>query len=140
MSLSGDKVTDTFLSLGNRPGNHQDSNAINAWDQITLAGGTGFIIAPSHSLVGNFRNGWNVTRIVENREIKTDPNGPWYTNGRKQFGEDPRLPWREARKKALEDAIKWVEDTYGEKGPWARNRHGDYVAERINKEFPIKKE
>lgn len=107
---------------------------INTHDQLVAAGG-GIAICPAYSGAREMhRNGWNVYRVGEKGDrIATDPNAHWTDHGEKRFSEV-----EQTREQALEAAKRWVADTYGEHGPWKRNRMYDYVPERIAKAHPLR--
>jgi hypothetical protein len=115
---------------------------INTYDQLMAARAAGL---PDAGIVTRrwrgtremIRNGWKVYRPGYNLGTETNRWDPDY--GCKLFEEDRKLHWREARKKALEEAMAWVRKRYGIK-KFARNRMGDYVDERVNKKFPLRKE
>lgn len=117
--------------------------AVNTHDQLVKAGG-GIAIGTA-TLPGRSRRayGWDVYRVVVKDgkaiSVVTDSDAPWYAYGRKVFRfEDQSAEGKAAALKAAQD---WVADTYGEQGPWKRNgmRQRQYVPERINKQFPLRK-
>jgi hypothetical protein len=107
----------------------------NTHDQLTLAK-TGIAICwhgkHGRSPIGNY---WSVTRYLDGTRRVTDPKPPWWGNKEMLFD-----VFTKSKKETLTEAQAWVATTYGEVGPWARNRQGDYVPKRINKEFPIRKD
>jgi len=112
---------------------------INTHDQLMAAGG-GIAIVPAYYGVREVRiHGWRVYRIVRGKPVNTDTGGHWTDYGLKRFtASGAHYPnWHARQRAALLQAQEWIAKTYGEKGPWARNRMGDYVPERINDEFPI---
>lgn len=115
------------------------TECINIFDQLVAAGG-GVAIVSAQSPGNDRPHGWWVIRIVKGLEVATDPDAAWYHHKRKWFS-----PWRdnlsrnEGKAAALEAAKIWIAEQYGEKGPWKRNRHGDYVPERIAKNHPLRK-
>lgn len=110
---------------------------INTWDQIRKAGGGIMICYHSRNSRSCMSAKWNVIRINSNgKEIPTDPQSAWYNYGRKTF----IVSGGNADKKAaLQEAIEWVAKTYGEHGPWVRNRLGDCLPKRIHKQFPLRR-
>ena len=76
---------------------------------------------------------WQVVRIVRGRNVKTDHHASWHDYGRKTFLGNKRSD-------ASERAKAWVAGQYGEHGPWKRNRMGEWVPERINNRFPLRKQ
>lgn len=107
---------------------------INTHDQLTAAGG-GVAIMPAYSGARTrHRDGWSVYRAnASGEQVITDPNAHWSDHKRKRFSE-----FTATRAEALEAAKAWVLATYGEAGPWKRNRMGDYVPERIAKAHPLR--
>jgi hypothetical protein len=116
--------------------------AYNTHDQLVLAGG-GIAITPMHT-PGRSSGfyGWGEYRVgVGGKQISTDPDGPWYTHGKKVFGKmaAPGETPQERTAAALQAAKDWVAEKYGEPGPWKRNRHRAYVPARINDAHPMRK-
>lgn len=109
------------------------TTCINTHDQLVAAGG-GVAIVPAYTGArSNYRNGWHVYRVnVKGQPLVTDKTAHWTDHHRKHF------PDGFSRAEALEEAKRWVEATYGERGPWVRNRMGDYLPERIHKAFPLR--
>jgi hypothetical protein len=110
------------------------SEIFNTTEQLKAAGG-GVSIVPAYTPGRTqHRNGWRVYRVTATGlRIVTDKNAAWYDYGCKHFNESGTT-----RAEALEEAKRWVEATYGERGPWVRNRMGDYLPERIHKAFPLR--
>lgn len=107
---------------------------INTHDQLAAAGG-GIAICPAYSGARrDYRNGWCVYHVnAVGQQVVTDKNAHFTDYGRKRFGE-----FGTSRAEALEEAKRWVAETYGERGPWVRNRLGDYLPERIHKAHPLR--
>jgi hypothetical protein len=79
--------------------------------------------------------GWSVYRVVNGLEVQTDPGGAWYRNGRKTFSASVDG----GRMAALAQAQAWIAERFNERGPWKRNRMGDYVPARIADAFPLRR-
>jgi len=107
----------------------------NTHGQLVAAGG-GIAIMPAY--VGTrteYRSGWKVYRVdAAGARIATDPTAHWTDYGCKRFHESDKT-----RAEALEEAKRWCAETYGEQGPWVRNRMGDYLPARIHKAYPLRK-
>ena len=91
---------------------------INTYDQLRAAGG-GIAICPQYTDGRKaYRNGWIVYRVnAAGERVNTDPQAHWLDHGCKHFGEVATT-----RAEALEEAKHWVAETYGELGPWVKNR------------------
>jgi hypothetical protein len=106
---------------------------INTHDQLVRSGG-GIAIVPA-MMPGRrpHQNGWGVYRVnADGKQLITDKKAAWYDHCRKTFSE-----FGCSREDALKEAQEWVKATYGEEGPWVRNRQKDWVPERVNSAFPI---
>lgn len=101
---------------------------INTHDQLAAAG-SGVAICPAYSGARD-RNGWVVYRVVRGVRVLTDTRAH---HGLMHFAE-----FGTSRAEALKEAKRWVAETYGERGPWVRNRLGDYLPERIHKAHPLR--
>lgn len=115
---------------------------INTYEQLVAAGG-GIAITPAR--IGareQYIYGWNIYRVnAQGQKLVTDKNAAWYQHGKKWIAPpDGVHGHHKAQAAALELAKAWVAETYGELGPWKRNRMRDYVPERINKQFPLRKD
>lgn len=84
----------------------------------------------------SWRNGWKVWRVGKN--IGTEKNQWDWDYGCKVFAESRRKDWRVARAEALQLAIEWASERY-KVDKFVRNRMGDYVDHRVNKQFPLPK-
>lgn len=85
-----------------------------------------------------YRNGWKIYSPGKSVEGAPRPRYADPDNGCRIFEEDRSKNWRQARKEALEAAMAWAGPRYSiEK--WARNRMGDYVDARVNKQFPLER-
>ena len=110
---------------------------INTHDQLVAAGGGVAIMTARSSGRMPRACGWAVYRVnARGEQIVTNADAAWYEYKRKTFY------WRLYGDKAaaLESAQEWIAEHLGEPGPWKRNAVRDYVPERIQKQFPIKKE
>ena len=114
-----------------------DRKIYNTHDQLVAAGGG---IAITYQGYGGSRSmqypAWHIYRVnAAGVKIVTDSKAHWMDYGQKRFSVDNR----DDKKVKFEQAAQWVKDTYGEEGPWKRNRMGDMVPERIQTQFPIKR-
>ena len=113
---------------------------VNSWDQCVRAGGDrigiSYYAARSRSVMPAH---WRVWRLVDGKEVKTDPKAAWYDNGCKTFLLRLGTTHKERKAHALRDAVEWVKDRYGERD-FVKNRLGDYVEREVNERFPIPKE
>ena len=78
---------------------------------------------------------WAVVRILDGKELATDPKASHWMRGCKTFC------WangKEEKKKALWKALAWVRRTYGRKG-LVRNAMGDFVETEVQAKYPIKR-
>jgi len=126
------------VPLCHRNKSHVRTEIINTWDQCVAAGGDRIFISytkpdsracqPAH---------YNIIRIKNGRELKTDPGGAWYTYGRKQFLVGH--PLRTHKPAALADAMQWVRRKYGAR-VFVCNRRRDYVEQDVNERYPIHKQ
>lgn len=72
--------------------------------------------------------------------FKTDPKAAWYNHGKKVFyGMGRGVHGRAATLAAFNEAVKWVQDTYGYTGPWLGNALQQKVPAIVQKNFPIKR-
>lgn len=114
--------------------------ATNTFDQLRKAGGGIAIMKNWSGLRTLYVNGYSVFRVGEKgQEVPTNPHAHWYDRGRKvftSFGKKGTFAQRQLQ--AFEEARAWVAKTYGEQGPWVRNRMGDYLPARIHKQFPLR--
>lgn len=112
---------------------------VNTHEQLTAAGGGIAIIkAYAWGRDGNI-NGWHIYRVNEHgRKVATDLGAPWYHHECKWFVSRANGTFHERQRQALEAARVWIAETYGELGPWVRNRLGDYLPERIHETFPLR--
>jgi len=109
---------------------------INTYDQLKAnGGGIAICYNPPDSLHGCKLSILGIDK--RGGMIVTDPNSSWYDRNMKVFY---IFKVREQKKTRLAEATQWVSDHYGEKGPWVRNRMGDYVPERINEAYPIRED
>lgn len=108
---------------------------VNTHEQLKAAGGGIAIITAYAGARSEYRNGWKIYHVnAAGRRVVTDENAHFTDYGCKHFGESGTT-----RAEALEEAKRWVAETYNEHGPWVRNRMGDYLPERIHKAFPLRK-
>lgn len=114
-----------------------DRPIINTWDQLCAAGGDRIALIyhghdpnPLSCRVPK----WAVLRIVNGREVKTDPGGWYGDNGMKTF--TVHHPLRQHKMPALEGVIAWVREQFGPRA-FTRNRMGDFVEVEVNAKFPI---
>jgi hypothetical protein len=116
---------------------------INTYDQLKAAGGGVAITVATSGGRDTYVSGWYVTRVNEKGELTdTDPGcQQWYHHKSKHFScALPReQPFHVRRQLAFEQAAAWVHKTYGEAGPWQRNRQGDFLPQRIARKFPLEK-
>jgi len=106
---------------------------INTYDQLVAAGG-GVAISyqPSDRMAVA---GWRVFRVANGKIVATDPKAHFLDHGQKTF-----TCSRNDKAAQFTAAKAWVAATYGEHGPWKMNAMRDYVPERIQKQFPIRRE
>lgn len=108
---------------------------INTWDQLRAAGGDRVAISYSNPEPRSCRVPcWRVWRMVDRREIKTDPKAAYYDNGAKSF--IVHHPIRRYKAVALAEAIAWANATYGPR-TFVRNRMGDMLEAEVNAKFPL---
>lgn len=117
-----------------------DPNAIiNTHDQCRRAGGDRIFLS-YHAKHSVLPAAWRVCRMVEGREMVTDPRPhdkrAWYDHGNMSFS--AHGPARTGRAAALAEALAWIKARYG-KADFVRNRMGDYVERDVNVRFPIPK-
>lgn len=116
-----------------------EREVVNTWEQLHAAR-TGTALcwhskAP-RAVIGNY---WSIMRVVDGRKIQTDPKGAWYYHGDKAFsGFGNKNPDLSRRLAGLEESKDFALETYGDAGPWVRNRMGDYVPKDINDKFPVR--
>jgi hypothetical protein len=97
-------------------------------------------IYPRHWSCGRntYRDGWKVGRPGKNLGTETNPYdwdyGCKVFNEREFNGET----WRDRRQQAFVAAVMWASGRY-KVARFVRNRMGDYVDERVNKMFPLRK-
>ena len=107
---------------------------INTHDQLTRAGGGVAIMYRARGKL--IVPGWIILRVdALGQSVVTDERAHWTEYGRKVFLVVDRNSIREK----LAEAQTWVAENCGERGPWKRNRAGNYVPKRIDDAFPIRK-
>ena len=111
----------------------------NTYDQLAAAGGGIAIMVSWGGIRDKYVNGWQIYRLnADGKQLVTDKDAAWYHCQRKWFSHMGYPGTRHQKQAAeLEEAKAWVAETYGEQGPWKRNRSRDYVPERINAAFQI---
>jgi hypothetical protein len=113
---------------------------INTHDQLLAARSAGLpdvAVCPRHCNGGrdSWRNGWKVYQPGFNLGDETNR---WdWDYGCKVFSEGMGN-WRESRELAFFQASSWTREQYGIR-KFVRNRMGDFVDERVNKQFPLPK-
>jgi hypothetical protein len=114
----------------------------NTHGQLSAAGGGIAIVKSYGGIRDKFVDGWEIVHTgADRRPIPTDPKAPWYRHGAKWFSSFSHDgTFHDRQRAALAEAQAWVADTYGERGPWARNAQGDFVPARIQKAHPIKRQ
>lgn len=119
----------------------EQQRIINTHDQLKAAGGGIAIIVAHGGIRETFVNGWYIYRVSKHGDqLITDPQAAWYNYGMKWFSNFGDGSFHERNAVALGQARAWVAEQYGEHGPWVRNAQLDYVPERIQKAFPIRRE
>lgn len=81
---------------------------------------------------------FQVLRIIDGRQVKTDPKAAWYDHGCKTFYVG-HSKINKNKPKVLEEAKLWVADNLGGPRLFIRNRLGDYVETFVNRKYPIRK-
>lgn len=114
----------------------------NTWDQLKAYGGDR--IAIYYQPQGDSRSvrvpGWYVSRLLNGKEVATDPKAAWYDYGRKFFMCPIGMGAREGKPIALKQAIAWAAKTYRlQEFEFVRNRQGSYVERQVNEKYPIPK-
>lgn len=109
---------------------------VNTHDQLVAAGGGIAILYRARGSRPSSVPGWLVLRVdARGVEVATDSRAHFSSYGKKLFIAGAS----DTRQAALQKALDWVQQTYGEAGPWVMNAVRDYVPERIQKQFPIPK-
>lgn len=115
---------------------------VNTHEQLVAAGG-GVAITRSYTHGRTvYFYGWAIYRVVNGKQVATNPKAAWYDYGKKVFsatgagGDTPA----ERSRNALEAAKQWVAEQGWYDGEWARNQSRDYVPKDINKRFPLRKD
>lgn len=118
----------------------QKTELVNGYDQVCAAGGDRIII---YYIADTGRAGhgqkWMICRYVNGKKVDTDRKSAWYNHGQQVFYLFGRLDGenhQQLKKRILQQAINWVQETYG-KGEFVRNRMGDYVEREVNAKFPL---
>ena len=108
---------------------------INTHDQLCAFGGDRIAILFSAQISGRACRSANysVYRVVDGKELITDPKAHWRDYGHKAFDV---CGGRETKPAVLAEAIAWANAKYGER-EFVRNRVGDYVEREVNERFPI---
>lgn len=114
---------------------------VNTYDQLVAVGGGIAICKRWGGIRDRHIAGWVILRVnAKGLQIVTDPEAAWYDNNYKVFANSlHKGTFFQKQSLAFDEAAKWVAEKYGEVGPWKRNRMGDFVSERINKQFPLRK-
>lgn len=108
---------------------------INTWEQVSRAGGSHYYITYRRQESRSpFPAGWYVYRLVNGREVATDPENRFWHDRQRKFFSAGRYG---GRKEALVEAINWCRAQIGADTEFVRNRHGDYVEKAVNMQFPI---
>lgn len=106
---------------------------VNSYDQCKAAGGDRIFIT-YYKREKVFLGRWVVIRIMNGKEVKTDPKAAWYDYHHMTF----IVGGRYEKKEQLAAAIAWVAEKYGPR-EFVRNRMGDYVERDVNEQFPLRK-
>jgi len=112
---------------------------VNTHMQLVAAGG-GVAIVPHSTPLDKRPSGWAVYRLdSKGTRLITDEKAAWYCYGQKVFSFFGYGNLAFGKEAALAAAQAWIAEEYGEHGPWKMNAWRDYVPERVQKQFPIKR-